>query len=250
MTSSISTSPVQGQEISLLLNNRDIDVEVKFDIISRIVIEAQRKFQEQDKNISINRETLEEAQKTIKILDDTVVCLTENNAKLNKETGCLKSEIRKMKNERLKELCLQEKNALTSQKCSLIHRQRAAYAGCALLSLTVIGAVSIVPIIKHGLDLTCDMLRIEAKMKALQEVPECLMFPEVYQMLTDAYYASLFFQRAVDQPVSKDIEDTGHWSDSYEMVNEMNIRQKEMADKSLQRAIWEAGQKTRSYYVI
>ncbi len=239
---------VRNEEVSLMLNSKQLSNDVKFDFIARVVVEAQKKFCEHDTSINKNRESLAQANDTIKLLDETVTILVKDNEILSAQALSLRKSLNDIKKEHVDSLCAQKKNELISQKCSLIHRERAAYAGGAILGLTVIGAVALAPLVMHGRSLNQRATHVQATLDALNEVPECIVCQKQLDALSNAYNLVYRAQYLVDNPGSADTDDPVHWREHYETCLSLNKQELEIAQRQLNQARQDAELFARRYY--
>jgi hypothetical protein len=226
----------------------DISNEEKFNLVGRIVVEAANKFEQQDIKLNEYREKLSETEKTIDILGTKVNRLTLENTQLVQDTSTLKSTVSEMKKQNVQRMCEKEINNLIASKASCIHRKNAAYAGSVLLGFTLVGIAAMAPTIMHGMDISEEIMRIRGKMKAIETVPECIMFPEIYEDLSNSYYECYKWEDMASYNFSADPGDSASWNTVYSGMNESCRTFFLVASENLKKSISDAKNKTGSYY--
>lgn len=250
MIRDVSNSDISNTHLTTAatLARTDISNDEKFSLVGRIVIEAAKKFDQQDARLNEYRQKLSESEKTIDNLNKNLDGVMAQNIQLAKDACILKSEVVEMKKQNVKRMCEKEVNSLIASKASCIHRQNAAYAGSVLLGITLVGIAAMAPTMMHGMGISDDIMKIKGKMRAIETVPECIMFPEIYQDLSNSYYEYYKWEDSSSYNFSADPEDSASWHAMYSSMNDSSKIFFRTATENLKNSIANAKKKTESYY--
>lgn len=251
MIKDVSSAEISTAHITAAatLTRTDISNDEKFILVGKIVVEAAKKFEQQDTKLNEYRQKISDAEKTIEILDKNLTNVIVENVQLVQDTTTLKATVSEMKRQNVKRMCEKEINNLIASKASCIHRQNAAYAGSFLLGLTLIGIAASAPTMMHAMDISEDIMKIKGKMKAIQAVPECIIFPEIYQNLSNCYYEYYKWEDCSSYNFCADPEDSASWNSVYSGMNESTKLFFKTATDNLKESISNAKKKTELYYV-